>query len=146
MIYLANAFSISMLQGDSRVLFSHWGLEDVHEALTGQEWKSVVGHSTTANLIAEQIGRDVPTNRVSVSLTEEDLMIVAQYKGQRLPEGTTTLPEGASFDWWAIRLLPSIVSVDPPPDMEPLDEENKRHWARLLEQHRYLGRPDEDNL
>jgi len=36
---------------------------------------------------------------MSVNLTEQDQLLVAQYKGSRLPEGTTTLPEGASITY-----------------------------------------------
>jgi hypothetical protein len=42
-------------------------------------------------------------NRVSVRLEEKgDLLIVAQYVGERLPEGTKTLPSGSTFEYWIV--------------------------------------------
>jgi hypothetical protein len=38
-------------------------------------------------------------NRVNVSLKPGDAAIVGQYIGPRLPEGATTLPEGATIKW-----------------------------------------------
>ena len=37
--------------------------------------------------------------RISVTLQPGDVLYVAQLRGGRLPEGTTTLPEGFGFDW-----------------------------------------------
>ncbi len=52
---------------------------------------SAIGHADTARVLG------VPMNRVNVSLRKGDTAYVAQLVGGRLPEGTTTLPEGFSF-------------------------------------------------
>jgi hypothetical protein len=45
----------------------------------------------------------VPTNRATVSLKKGDTVVVGQYRGSRLPEGATTLPEGATIQWlWVV--------------------------------------------
>lgn len=42
---------------------------------------------------------ELPANRASVKLEPGEKMIVAQYSGPRLPEGTTALPEGAKIEF-----------------------------------------------
>lgn len=65
---------------------------------------SAVGHADTANLLSGLLGREVAVNRVSLTLDASDTAIVAQYQGQRLPEGATALPEGASFRFLRVSL------------------------------------------
>ena len=91
MKYIANAFSLQMLQGDAIV--------DVR-TITADEFENVkaeaisaVGHSDTAAVLG------VPCNRVNITLQQGDVLYVAQLVGGRLPEGTTTLPEGFSFKY-----------------------------------------------
>ncbi len=52
---------------------------------------SAIGHQDTANVLG------VPMNRVNVHLSKGDVAYVAQLQGGRLPEGSTTLPDGFSF-------------------------------------------------
>ena len=87
--YISNAFSLNMVPVHllSRLRFEE-GYEPNPAALV-----SVVGHADTAALLG------VPCNRQTLTLDEGDILVVAQYKGPRLPEGTTVLPEGARFDW-----------------------------------------------
>ena len=82
--FLLNAFSLQMLEGDAVVRFTE--VNSLPEGLT-----SAVGHQDTANVLG------VPMNRVNVSLTKGDVAFVAQLQGGRLPEGSTTLPEGFTF-------------------------------------------------
>ncbi len=58
---------------------------------------SAVGHADTAAVLSQELGYDIPTNRVSVTLDKDTELYVAQYKGPRLPEGAVQLPEGAKF-------------------------------------------------
>ncbi len=90
---IANAFSLNMIAAPCTVEVQEISLETVKAfALT-----SAVGHADTAAILSGLIGQTIPFNRVNVSLGKNQSMIVAQYNGPRLPEGTTTLPEGASF-------------------------------------------------
>lgn len=63
--------------------------EEVESLPEGLE--SAVGHQDTANVLG------VPMNRVNVTLSKGDVAYVAQLQGGRLPEGSTSLPEGFSF-------------------------------------------------
>ncbi len=60
---------------------------------------SAVGHADTAAVFGEQLVMPVQPNRVNVSLKSGDMVLVGQYRGPRLPEGATTLPEGATIQW-----------------------------------------------
>lgn len=84
-MFLLNAFSLQMLQDfPATVRFEE--VEKLHEGL-----ESAIGHQDTANVLG------VPCNRVNVTLKKGDIAFVAQLQGGRLPEGSTTLPEGFSF-------------------------------------------------
>lgn len=83
--YLLNAFSLQMLN-EFPVNVRIEQIESLPDGLT-----SAIGHQDTANVLG------VPMNRVNVSLAKGDVAYVAQLQGGRLPEGSTTLPEGFSF-------------------------------------------------
>ncbi len=65
-----------------------------------------IGHADTAALAVSQLGAAAPeltietaAMRPTVSLQSGDMLLVLQYSGPRLPEGTTALPEGAVVKW-----------------------------------------------
>lgn len=127
-IYIGNAFSLSMLDRvsqDGELRHNHQGrprvprpvsLEEARKIIDawlphGAEVVSCVGHADTAAVLGGQLGMELPVNRVSVKLRDrienergvfQDLLIVGQYVGPRLPEGATQLPEGAQIEWWVI--------------------------------------------
>ena len=56
----------------------------------------------TAAIFSQQLGVEIPAARVTVSLTHGEIILVGQYSGPRLPEGATTLPEGATIKWFTL--------------------------------------------
>lgn len=66
--------------------------------------QSAVGHTDTAAVFSHVLGVPVPCNRTTVQLRAGDRAIVGQYTGPRLPEGATTLPEGAAIKWLAVEV------------------------------------------
>lgn len=93
-MYVGNAFSLGMVP---RELLAQVRLTPCDPPyLVGVE--SCVGHADTAAVL------NVPMRRVSVTLQSGDVLYVAQLRGGRLPEGTTTLPEGFGFDWVRVTL------------------------------------------
>lgn len=60
---------------------------------------SCVGHADTAAIFSEVLGVPVPVARASITLEKGKEALVGQYSGPRLPEGSTTLPEGATIKW-----------------------------------------------
>ena len=89
MKYIGNAFSLGMVP---RELLGQVRLTPC-EAPDVSGLQSCVGHADTAAVLG------VPMNRMSVTLAFGDVVYVAQLRGGRLPEGSTTLPEGFGFDW-----------------------------------------------
>lgn len=97
-----NAFSASMLaELPAMVHFEEVSAREAR-SLVADGLESAVGHESTAALFSEALGVVVPTRRASVTLTTGVSALVGQYTGPRLPEGATTLPEGASIRWLRI--------------------------------------------
>jgi len=98
-IKVCNAFSLSMvsaLVADIKVI--QITPAEVKEFLeVGVE--SCVGHADTANVFSQQLGVQIPAARATVSLADGEMILVGQYSGPRLPEGATSLPEGANIKW-----------------------------------------------
>ena len=99
-MYLLNAFSLNMLDKDANVLVREVSLETARSL--AKIATSAVGHADTAAVFADVLGVPVPCNRVGVSLGHRDMALVGQYSGLRLPEGATTLPEGATIRWLVV--------------------------------------------
>lgn len=120
---VCNAFSLSMLdrenQGqkqphyENRRMPTPTSLEQIKANLAwlaernaSPEIISAVGHADTAKILGNMLGIDLPMNRVSVKIgdfgDDKTRVIIGQYVGPRLPEGSTELPEGAAIEWWII--------------------------------------------
>jgi hypothetical protein len=97
--YLTNAFSIQMLPGPTTVRFEEIDTTEVPTDVT-----SAVGHADTAAVLQTLLGFEVPMNRMNVTLDENTEMYVAQLVGGRLPEGSTTLPEGYEFRFYRVQV------------------------------------------
>ena len=114
MLYIANSLSLNMLpewrHRDAIGGSFHIVPVDNPEATLrrqealGQEVVSAVGHADTARLFSAVCGRELPAQRMVIELTTEDILLVGQYTGPRLPEGTATLPMGARIKWWLVAL------------------------------------------
>lgn len=91
-VFLLNAFSLQMLEGDATVRFTQ--VNSLPAGLT-----SAVGHQDTARVLG------VEMNRVNVTLKKGDIAFVAQLQGGRLPEGATSLPEGFTFKFIRVEVL-----------------------------------------
>ena len=96
-VFISNAFSLSMVGDNADITVAPVNLQ--YEAALISSATSIVGHSDTAALFSSLLGREIAVNRISVSLKSGDTLIVGQYSGPRLPEGTSVLPEGATITW-----------------------------------------------
>ena len=103
-MYLINAFSANMLE-ELTALVRFTEISATTMAELAQESVSAVGHADTAELFSTILGIKVPCNRVSVTLKAGDNALLGQYTGPRLPEGATTLPEGASIKWVLVNVF-----------------------------------------
>jgi hypothetical protein len=89
-LYLANAFSISMIsplpQEGRTVKVRPVSLEEAKSLLQGGEYVSAVGHPSTAQVMSALLGVEVPPRRVSITLSPGDRVLVFQLT-VRLAEG-----------------------------------------------------------
>lgn len=103
---IGNAISPNMVplnEGETyRWTIEVLSIEGFKKAL-GEDFLSIIGHASTACLLTALLGIKVtcPEGRVTFNWTNE-VLFVAQYSGPRLPEGATSLPEGATIKWLRI--------------------------------------------
>jgi len=106
--YILNSFSFNMINPGTvfkMVMVDRSSVEEVVAILADLRGKneggviSAVGHADTAKIFSQLLGEEIVAARVTVSLKMGDLAVVGQYVGTRLPEGATSLPEGARIDW-----------------------------------------------
>jgi hypothetical protein len=69
--YLLNAFSLNMVSGDAMLKVTDVSPADVPETAI-----SAIGHSETAQVVSEMLGRKVEANRVPVALETGDAAYV----------------------------------------------------------------------
>ena len=100
---ITNAFSINMLSMDSNLKFIHLKETEALWIAENFQHSSAVGHADTAAVLSTVLGVDVPMNRTTLQMQRSVGLLVGQYKGPRLPEGATALPESASIEWWLVR-------------------------------------------
>ena len=91
-MYLVNAFSLQMVREFPCTI----QVNEVRNLPVGLI--SAIGHADTAAVLR------VPMNRVTVKLNKGESIYVAQLIGGRLPEGTTSLPEGFRFRFFKVTI------------------------------------------
>ncbi len=99
---LANAFSFNMVP-ESLESFTV-SARKIAPIDVPADAKSVIGHQDTARIVGAMLGREVPYNRESVTLSPGQVFYVAQYRGPRLPAGATELPAGATITFYRVEL------------------------------------------
>lgn len=101
-LILANSFSINMLSSDVDVSFRKLELSEAKKMLE-KGFESAIGHNDLAAILTDMLSIEVNAVRTTVSLGKSFELIVAQYRGARLPEGTKTLPTGATIEFWLVK-------------------------------------------
>jgi hypothetical protein len=77
--------------------------EEIGAAVRDGACLSAIGHADTAALVGKMVGAHVPMARISVpALAHGDVHYLALYQGPRLPEGSTSLPEGAAVAFFRL--------------------------------------------
>ncbi len=103
MNYICNSFSFNMVKMENFMLVR---AEKIDKTNIPRDIVSAIGHADTAKIVSNVLGFEVPCNRMQINLKYGDVLFVAQYKGSRLPEGATCLPEGATLDFLKIQVDP----------------------------------------
>lgn len=101
---LVNAFSLNMIrESEALIRIKKVSLEEAREIIA-EGFTSAVGHPDTAAILSDLLGMEVAPNRATITLQRGDKLLVAQYVGPRLPEGTTKLPEGAKIVFYLVEV------------------------------------------
>jgi len=101
---VTNAFSINMLEAKRQEIdFKPLTVDEAREFLLEGPFETAVGHGDTSAILTAHVGVLIQANRVNVEfIPHATRLIVGQYRGPRLEEGTTELPEGATIQWWLV--------------------------------------------
>ena len=96
MLYICNAFSLNMLGGlqEAILKIKKIDTEEVKKMIieNKNELISAIGHLTTSQILSTMLNREIPMNRIAVSLREGDKAIIFQIR-VRLEEGQVLSPE-----------------------------------------------------
>ncbi|MEM3345773.1 MAG: DUF1874 domain-containing protein, partial [Thermoplasmata archaeon] len=104
--YLANAFSLSMLEGDRNII-------EVKEIQPEEilknfgEMNVIIGHEATAQIVSEILGIPIQVNRSQIKLNRFDELFVFQLL-ERIPEGKILSHEELKqikHKWYKVILL-----------------------------------------
>ena len=92
--YIGSPFSLNMLENlTCKLDCTEISVKQVREILERRRdfaataVISCVSHADTARVISAQLGHEIVVSRDTVTLRRGDAIIVAQYTGERLPEG-----------------------------------------------------------
>lgn len=104
-IPVINAFSINMCPSDGSVSWKKIPKEILKDMLEDGHSlcpyiKSYLGHADIASIVSADLEFHLDVNRESLQLINGQRAILAQYRGPRLPEGTTTLPDGSTIEYY----------------------------------------------
>lgn len=100
---VTNAFSINMLTENTNLEFVKLSIGEAQWIVKNGKFTSAVGHADTAAVLSSVLGTEISMNRTTLQMERGVGLLVGQYKGPRLPEGATALPEGATIEWWLVR-------------------------------------------
>lgn len=100
--FVCNALSLGMfaytgglrwrvLDGDPRQYLA--SIATTHDVV------HAIGHRDIAQIVG------FPFRRESVEAEPGDILLICQYRGPRLPEGTVALPENATILWYVVEIL-----------------------------------------
>lgn len=89
--YFCNALSLNMLPDCGEMAWRPSTREEIIKAHT--EAVVAIGHADLARILG------VSPARITVEAKDGDRIVVAQYRGPRLPEGCVELPHGARIDY-----------------------------------------------
>ena len=100
--YLGNAFSLNMVEVGAKGVQAD--IQPMRPEDVPVDARSIIGHEDMAAIVAGILKREVVVDRETVLLHVGDVLYVAQYRGPRLPTGTTQLPAEASLEFYCVTL------------------------------------------
>ena len=101
-IYLSNNFSLNMVDTTENLTLVR--VRKVKPCDVPETAVSVIDHADIARMVSNALGHEVEAHRKNITVTFEDVLYVAQYKGTHLPKGAILLPEGAKIDFFEVTI------------------------------------------
>jgi len=87
MLYVLNTAMIPLREGEKYVIRARQiSVEEAREMLQKEHYTSAVGHQSTAQLLTNILGQEIPFNRIQIQLEPGDKMLAFLLK-KRLEEG-----------------------------------------------------------
>lgn len=114
MYILANAFSLNMIPRNNEGKVDIREIEEIDAVcILDGKFISYIGHQETASLLSYMFNQDIEVNRQSFEFSIAcNKLLVAQYSGPRLEEGTTKLPANAKFRFFDITYDFKVLNID----------------------------------
>lgn len=106
-VFIANALSLQMfdLSQSTDLHIFPMSIGSVREfSRDGIKFESAIGHPDTAAVVSDLVGQAVESRRISIKLADDDMLVVAQLVGGRLPEGATRLPDGFEIKFFGVQI------------------------------------------
>lgn len=103
---IVNAFSVTMLPGDSCIKFKEIRSDVAALFAQALPTQSAVGHEGTAKIFSAILGKDIPANRIPVQILPGEKVLLGSISG-RLPEGKVLSYEelkDISIKWYLVSI------------------------------------------
>lgn len=114
MIYVSDAFSLSMVPGNHREIdvLAYTANELAYVLKTRFPLvKSIIGDADIAQVVSSILGVDLPCNRENITLNRDDVLFMVQTAGGKLSNDATTLPKGVKITFRDGTILPEEVKI-----------------------------------
>jgi len=100
--WVTNTISLGMFPWAGSIRWKT--IEDPRKLLAAVSGTHEIAHAIGHRDLAVLTG--FPYNRESIEATAGDILLVCQYRGPRLEEGATKLPDNAALYWYRVDVLP----------------------------------------
>jgi hypothetical protein len=133
MDYIATEFSVDTIRSIKaygtdtplRIRVESLSLDEAREWVHSIECKTCLANTVTATIIYSLLEVADLEHRDEFEFSEHDSILVAQYPGSRLPDGTKALPTGTTISW----ILVTIGSCFPDGHPENFPDEHEAEDA-----------------
>jgi len=85
-VVLLNALPINAFEKEAILVVRPVTVDHVKSLIQSEKFVSYIGHESTAKLLSQLLGVNVPTNRAFYKAQDGDILVIVVPK-QRLPEG-----------------------------------------------------------
>jgi len=114
MLYLANAFSIGMLDSANAIIKVSEAEVEKIRSLMKNNFTSAVGHQSTSEILSKLLNVTVPMNRSPIKIKEGDTLVIFQLL-TRLEEGRVLTADeilSLPYKFYIVEVLPYNETIE----------------------------------